>query len=104
MLRIQRTRKKGHRLPPNTLVVTRGTKFGNDVGKGLANDKAVIAFTDWFYAEEQRQFRLDFAQTCRDRNIQNIACWCDLADMCHGDVLVNYWLYDSECYGFRHPK
>lgn len=68
--RIQRKRRKGWKMPANSVYVGRPTKWGNPfvVGK------------DW----RQSYF------TCMDAALRgkNLACWCPLDQPCHADVLL----------------
>lgn len=99
--RIQLRRTKGWRIPPNTVVVARPTKWGNPykVGDTLPN----------FFGPNQplklltRKEVVDLFEsvTCRawfrvirpHRNIEelrgkNLACWCPVGEPCHADVLL----------------
>ena len=96
--RVQLSRKKGWRMPPNTVKVSRPSPFGNpfrvgeegvsnnahavrlfkkllaDYNKDLANDDELFYFTE----ERIRAYLRG----------KNLACWCKLTDECHADVLL----------------
>jgi hypothetical protein len=58
--RIQLQRKRGWRMPPNTLKVDRSTRWGNPM---IADIKYTLAG-------------------------RNLACWCRIGQPCHADVLL----------------
>ncbi len=94
--RIQRKRTKGWRMPPETVCVTRGTKWGNifRVGQiGVPDASTAVAL----YRREiltrggsWQDLRFDLPEL----RGKNLACWCPLVDKdgnrvpCHADVLL----------------
>jgi hypothetical protein len=102
-IRIQRKRTKGWRMPPNTVYVGRGSKWGS---------KAIVVWhesmgqwavctpedTDWFNTKlEALAFSLAFykekqipllKQHLSELKGKNLACWCPLDERCHVDVLL----------------
>ena len=94
--RIQLSRKKGWRLPPNTVSVARPHKWGNPhkVGEPWVPDPASAV----------EKFRLGFrdiakygftdspigrmARDLEELRGKNLACWCPLDAPCHADVLL----------------
>lgn len=106
MIRVERKRIKGFKLPENTKCVDRTTKWGNpfkvvkkanywnvtdalrnDFGshqtKNQANKKAIELYGDWL-KEELKAKRLDL----RELQGKNLACFCDLELDCHADYLI----------------
>lgn len=87
--RIQLSRKKGWRMPPNTVKVDRSTKFGNpfEVGIIFKTRLEVVAAFRWWIANTDpgKHFR---AVVWRDFRHKNLACWCPLNQPCHADVLL----------------
>ena len=83
--RIQRTRK--HRLPENTVCVTRPGKWGNPfvVGEQYTQAEAVLAFEA---ALESGQLPITPAEVRRDLSGKNLACWCKLGTPCHAQILL----------------
>ena len=79
--RVQLSRKKGWRLPPNTVVVSRPTKWGNPFKAGCRYD-AVVAYLDW---RERNPLCESEVAMLRGKNL---ACWCPLDQPCHADVLL----------------
>jgi len=105
-IRIQLSRKKGWRMPPNTVKVDRTTKWGNPCIVGVHGTRT----------ECVRYFALAMAghlvlghkpdaegawlpdkliaygkMARRDRRHlrgKNLACWCPLDKPCHADVLL----------------
>ena len=86
--RIQRKRTKGWRMPPNTINVTRPSKYGNPfvVGRdGTAAEckekyRILIETNIWSTPN-----RLDIQKDLRGKNL---ACWCRMDMPCHSDVLL----------------
>lgn len=99
--RVQLSRKKGWRMPENTVSVARPGRWGNPFKLGElkcfvndddANDRiAVVPFTR---AEAVAAFRWLAAQPKYRAAIvaelagKNLACWCPLDQPCHADVLL----------------
>lgn len=104
-VRIQRKRERGWRKPPNTVCVTRGCKWGNrfvvnpDLPRGAKVDvdprigsflvsvptaqEAVKRFEDFLRDSP------DLVEKARaELRGKNLACWCNVGEPCHGDVLL----------------
>lgn len=97
-MRIQLSRKKGWKMPPNTVKVDRSTKWGNPYKEGITPGN----YASWFRADVLRE--MASAQPTEDhpwsrhlhaigQNLQalrglNLACWCPLDQPCHADVLL----------------
>ncbi len=93
-VRIQLSRSKGWRMPPNTVKVSRPTKWGNPfrVTDERTESECAIAFRTWLSVEtahagipERRQWMLDHLHELRGKNL---ACWCRPGATCHADVLL----------------
>ena len=96
-LRFQLRRKKGATLPPNTVAVSRGR--GHKWGNPFVVGKPAPASTDLHPLTQEEAvalFRLWLAKTKEGRAVavaakaelrgKNVACWCRLDQVCHGDV------------------
>ena len=107
--RIQRSRVKGSRLPPNTICVTRPGPFGNlyhidqhtqsghwfvqgpgigPFGRPCGNKEgaqlvAVKLDREWIMRPEQAAYRDRVRDELRGKNL---ACWCGAGMPCHADV------------------
>lgn len=101
-VRVQLSRAKGWRLPTNTVVVARPSKWGNPCHVDAYRTDYPDA-TDW---------RLRYMATSDFRGIvdgrwpedfpsyptadigtlagKNLACWCPLDHPCHADVLLEF--------------
>lgn len=113
--RIQRKRTKGWRMPPNTVYVGRGSKWGNpyraekskmgwkviqDRGDyemvrqtGLSKTEAVECCITYFESDCRRNW-YDRSEIQEELRGKNLACWCPLDQPCHADVLLelaNTW-------------
>lgn len=89
--RIQLSRRKGWRMPPNTVKVDRTTKWGNHYRPGgpVYRDKGFGKVKD--AAEAVDLFRRLIAPTMSDiahLRGKNLACWCKPGDPCHADILI----------------
>jgi hypothetical protein len=94
--RIQLSRKKGWRMPPNTVKVDRSTKWGNpyavkppeflaaqamrcfeiSVGLSMLGSRCMNDGIDWI------------ASHLKELRGKNLACWCKPGQPCHADVLL----------------
>lgn len=78
-VRVQRKRTKGWKMPPNTIYVGRGSKFGNP-------------FT--FYNSGKIHPAIRFAcevaplLDVSELHGKHLACWCRLDQPCHADALL----------------
>lgn len=109
--RIQLSRRKGWRMPPNTVKVDRTTHFGNPFkaeGKATAGDvvRLFARFMRMSQAQIMRQCLDDAGQPnplgglrmiilrqailkrLPELRGKNLACWCRLGEPCHADVLL----------------
>lgn len=95
--RIQLSRKKGWRMPPDTVKVDRTTKWGNPfiIGKHGTRSECIDLF---MHLALGHGISCD-AETVKAQNDypwgdidelkgKNLACWCKEGDECHGDVLM----------------
>jgi Domain of unknown function (DUF4326) len=87
--RIQYSRIRGWRKPLRTVLVSRGTRWGNPFlvsADGTANrERAVDEFRDALIGG-----RLDITVDEVQRQLKgwNLGCWCPLDRPCHADVLL----------------
>jgi len=100
--RIQLSRAKGWRMPPNTVKVDRSTRWGNPfrVGEEYVRDKMVPGggqscntvensehAVQLFRRFAARQVRTQ-VETYRELRGKDLACWCAIGQPCHADVLL----------------
>jgi hypothetical protein len=89
--RIQLKRKKGWRMPPNTVSVT--GKWGNpyDVAK-YGHEQAAEKYREGILGRDLLTKRgKELARVGKDLSDlrgKNLACWCRLDQPCHADVLL----------------
>lgn len=98
--RIQLSRRKGWRMPENTVSVARPGKWGNPFALGelktFVNDDDptdIIVVVPFTRREAVDAFRWLASQSKHRAAIQalrgkNLACWCPLDAPCHADVLL----------------
>lgn len=85
--RIQLSRKRGWKMPENTVKVDRSTRWGNPyMGEGQ-HDRARMTelFRGYLARPEQAAHVADIRAQLRGKNL---ACWCPLDAECHADVLL----------------
>lgn len=89
-VRVQLSRKKGWRMPENTVSVARPGPFGNPYkvgdpdadGMSMSPPQVVVAFRR-LVANDAR-----WGDRIASLRGKNLACWCRLGDWCHADVLL----------------
>ena len=97
--RIQLRRTKGWRLPPNTVVVARPTKWGNPYnwqegveigGEAWAKGAAVDLFKELITrpAKDDPRKPPTVEEVREQLRGKNLACWCKPNEPCHADVLL----------------
>lgn len=87
--RVQRKRVKGWRMPPNTVYVGRGSKWGNPFKvEQYGRDGAVDMFIQYIgHPNSPLCFEPEEIEQLRGRNL---ACWCKESEACHADFLLAY--------------
>lgn len=87
--RIQLSRKKGWRIPKNTVSVARPHKWGNPfrIGDfGIPDAEAAVrTFKQWMV---DRMVVGPAVPDPTELRGKNLACWCPLDKPCHADVLL----------------
>jgi len=100
-VRVQLSRRKGWRLPPDTVKVDRSTRWGNPFVAGkhgtqaecvalfaqLARGYVPITFGRETYEAARESLRLICEEIGNLRG-KNLACGCGLDQPCHADVLL----------------
>lgn len=97
--RVQLSRRKGWRMPLDTVKVDRSTKWGNPfiVGKHGTRaecvdlfEKMLAGYTCVSTGDSDKQIAYR-EMVLRDRGElagKNLACWCPIGAPCHADVLL----------------
>jgi Domain of unknown function (DUF4326) len=90
--RVQLSRKRGWRMPPNTIKVDRSTQWGNPfrIGPGPEDAASPSHAVFKFKCMTTRgisgaQYRGKVQHLLKGKNL---ACWCPLDAPCHADVLL----------------
>ncbi|MCX7363574.1 MAG: DUF4326 domain-containing protein [Alphaproteobacteria bacterium] len=88
--RVQLSRRKGWRIPENTVKVDRTTAFGNpyqgsDVESG---NRAYLADLFRKYLAREGHGAELAERARRELRGKNLACWCPLDGPCHADALL----------------
>lgn len=80
--RIQLSRKKGWKMPPNTIKVDRTTMWGNPFTVAeFGREGAIAKYREMMESRACLKLR-------RDLRGKNLACWCRLDQPCHADVIL----------------
>lgn len=115
-VRVQRRRTKGYRLPPNTVYVGRGTKWGNpfraysELKYQMVVDDRTSTVKDMVLERRTPEnwramttkavelfalhigplglYEIDYSEIRAELAGKNLACWCPLDQPCHADVLL----------------
>lgn len=88
--RVQLSRAKGWRMPPNTVRVARPSRWGNpyrlDKGDGVAEAREAV---DLYRSDLYRgRWRITVDLARAELAGKNLACWCPPDMPCHVDVLL----------------
>ena len=86
--RIQRTRRKGSRQPPNTQYCGRPTKWGNPfiIGKDYTREESLATFRRAFWSN---QLPITPKKAYRElRHYDHLSCWCRPDQECHADEYI----------------
>lgn len=87
-IRIQLSRKKGFKLPPNTVVVARPTKWGNPF-KVEADGTADICVKRYRNLINANIWTFPNKTVIHEElRGKNLGCWCPISEPCHADVLL----------------
>lgn len=101
-IRIQLSRRKGWRMPENTKKVDRSTQWGNPfvigsarcsgsgetyLEEGVKDAETSVRFFAEMLEFQSRPFPLKDEIRAALRG-KNLACWCQLDQPCHADVLL----------------
>ncbi len=100
--RIQLSRRKGWRMPPNTVKVDRTTQWGNPFRPRKERDwtkeycaklfeylaGGYICMCDDPDPDVQRAYLKMAKRDIKKLRGKNLACWCRVGDPCHADVLL----------------
>ncbi len=90
--RVQLSRRSGDRMPPNTVIVSRPSEYGNPfkVPDELTGQDRIDATIDAI-----KKYRmwisvggLSVGMIRRNLRGKNLGCWCALSAPCHADVLL----------------
>jgi hypothetical protein len=113
-IRIQLSRRKGWKMPPNTVKVDRSSLFGNPfaVSKGWITGGELTMKTERYFVGDTFQHfatkheamqkaveyfvaHMNSPRAWKQRELvkiglrgKNLACWCPLDQPCHADVLL----------------
>lgn len=90
-VRVQLSRVRGWKMPPNTMSVARPHPMGNPHCVGFCPTCGVTHTREEAIAEFQAMFTNNpflVAMTEQALKGKNLACWCKLDEPCHADFLL----------------
>lgn len=95
--RIQLSRKKGWRMPPDTVKVDRSTRWGNPFPIGregpfgrIATDaEGAVGFFAAMLGDPEMRGAAGYPADLSPLRGKNLACWCG-GKHCHADVLIDF--------------
>ena len=105
-IRVRRSRAKGSRLPENTVIVDRSTKWGNPFVVGEHGTRAecvelyarllggYVCISSGPAPNLQQAYRAMVVACRHELKGRNLACWCSLPkpgepDLCHAAILLD---------------
>lgn len=82
--RVQLSRKKGWKMPDNTVKVDRSSGWGNPfkVGRDGTAEECVAKFKEYVSVP------IIQSKITKCLNGKNLACWCKPGEPCHADVML----------------
>ena len=94
--RVQLSRAKGWRMPPNTIKIDRTTRWGNPfvIGKDGTREECIALYRRFVVGkaatkrEDVLTSRKLVAGHVGELKGKNLACWCPLDGPCHAEVLL----------------
>jgi hypothetical protein len=94
--RIQLSRAKGWRMPPNTIKVDRTTRWGNPfpigaegpLGRTALDAEGAVGFFCAMLDDGELLSAANYPAELSDLRGKNLACWCKVGAWCHADVLI----------------
>jgi hypothetical protein len=95
--RIQLSRAKGWRMPPNTVKIDRATRWGNPfvIGTDGTREECIEKYRCFVAGnapttrKDALEARAFVAEHIGDLKGKNLACWCPMDGPCHADILLN---------------
>jgi len=95
-VRVQLSRKKGWRMPPNTVGVARPGGWGNPYSvnhkklhvDGTTHDVVDRATAVRLHREWIEHWLKEYPTMLEPLRGKNLACWCPLDQPCHADTLL----------------
>ena len=86
--RLQQKRAKGWRKPPDAVVISRPSKWGNPFKIDDHTDRPTVVamFRKWIKGDDPRAVKMrDEIEELRGKDL---LCFCPVPGPCHGDVLI----------------
>lgn len=95
-IRVQLSRRKGWRMPENTVSVGRPSKWGNPFAVGVSgplgrkadNRAGAVGFFRQMMEDPELRAAAGYPSELTPLRGMNLACWCSLDGPCHADVLL----------------
>jgi Domain of unknown function (DUF4326) len=86
--RIQLRRTKGWKNPPNTIIVSRPSRWGNPHAIGWCSCCGTEHTREEALDEYEAELNDVPVSLLAQLRGKNLACWCKIGDRCHADILL----------------
>ena len=105
--RIQLSRVKGWRMPPNTIKVDRSTRWGNPWavgrfgpwGRTAFDGLGAVGFFEDMLKDPDLRAGTKYPADLSPLRGFNLACWCPIGQPCHADVLLRVANFQGQTAG-----
>lgn len=86
--RLQQKRTKGWRKPPNAVIISRPSKWGNPFKIDAEHDRPAVVtlFRKWIKGDDPQAVTL--RAEIEELRGKDLLCFCPVPGPCHGDVLM----------------
>lgn len=86
--RLQQKRTKGWRKPPNAVVISRPSKWGNPFKIDRKTDRPTVVakFRAWIKGDDPGAVKM--REEIEELRGKDLLCFCPVPGPCHGDVLI----------------
>lgn len=86
--RIQLQRKKGWRKPPDAVVVSRPSIYGNPFHADIYGAERAVELYRGVFEDIKRDNPKRYEQLIAPLRGKDLCCWCKLDQVCHADILL----------------
>jgi hypothetical protein len=88
--RIQISPEKGWKMPPDTINISRPSKWGNPWRRRMSPDEALNKYRLWLSGDVRCFWLAGPPPPVKELRGKNVACRCGPHDKCHGDIILEF--------------